>query len=84
VLVNRFAPPGAVVQIALGAAYGLLMWIVNFYVVSAWIQPRLVGQAYVLDLMPPGVAAVTHLVYGLTLGVLQPLGRFVAYRPADA
>jgi len=34
--------------------------------------------------MPAGVAALTHVVYGLTLGVLQPLGRFVAYRPAAA
>jgi hypothetical protein len=38
----------------------------------------------VLEMMPPAVAALTHLVYGLTLGALQPLGRFVAYRPADA
>jgi hypothetical protein len=83
VLVNRFAPPRAGVQIALGAAYGLLMWIVNFYVVIAWMQPRLVGQAYVLQMMPVGVAALTHVVYGLTLGLLQPLGRFVAYRPAE-
>jgi hypothetical protein len=84
VLVNRFAPPRAGIQIALGAAYGLLMWIVNFYVVIAWLQPLLVGRAYVLEMMPPAVAALTHLVYGLTLGALQPLGRFVAYRPADA
>jgi cytochrome c oxidase cbb3-type subunit 2 len=34
--------------------------------------------------MPAWVAALTHVVYGLTLGVLQPLGRFVAYRPATA
>lgn len=84
VAVNRFAPPRAGVQIALGAAYGLLMWVVNFYVVMAWLQPVLVGRAYVVEMMPPAVAALTHLVYGLTLGALQPLGRFVAYRPADA
>jgi hypothetical protein len=84
VLVNRFAPPRAGVQIALGAAYGLLMWVVNFYVVIAWLQPLLVGRAYVLEMMPAGVAALTHVVYGLTLGILQPLGRFVAYRPSGA
>ena len=84
VLVNRFAPSRTGLQIALGAAYGLLMWVVNFYLVIAWLQPLLVGRAYVLELMPPGVAALTHVVYGLTLGLLQPLGRFAAYRPADA
>ena len=84
VLVNLFVPRGAVKQIALGALYGLLMWMVNFYAVIVWLQPRLVGDAYVLQLMPAWVAALTHLVYGLTLGVLQPLGRFVPYRPAEA
>jgi cytochrome c oxidase cbb3-type subunit 2 len=82
VLVNRFVPTRAGLQIALGGAYGVLMWVVNFYLVIAWLQPRLVGEAWVLTLMPTGVALLTHVVYGLTLGILQPLGRFVAYRPA--
>ena len=30
--------------------------------------------------MPAWIALLTHLIYGLTLGVLQPLGRFVPYR----
>ncbi len=84
VLVNWLVPGRTATQIALGAAYGLLMWIVNFYVVIAWLQPRLVGEAYVLELMPAWIAALTHVIYGVTLGVLQPLGRFVPYRPADA
>ena len=54
----------------------------NFYLIITWLQPRLVGQAYVLELMPIWIAALTHLIYGLTLGVLQPLCRFVPYRPA--
>lgn len=81
VFVNRFVPDRTALQIGLGAAYGLLMWVVNFYVVLSWLQPRLVGEPLVLELMPPWIAAATHLIYGLTLGVLQPLGRFVPYRP---
>jgi hypothetical protein len=84
VLVNRLVPDRWPLQLVLGAAYGLLMWIVNFYVVIAWLQPRLWGEAYVLELMPVWVAALTHVVYGLTLAVLQPLGRFVPYRPAES
>ena len=84
VLVNLFMPDRAALQLALGALYGLLMWVVNFYVVIAWLQPRLFGEAYVLQLMPAWVAALTHVAYGLTLGGLQPLGRFVPYRPAVA
>lgn len=84
VAVNYFVPERAVLQIGLGALYGFLMWVVNFYVVIAWLQPRLFGQAYVLELMPAWVAILTHVLYGVTLGALQPLGRFVPYRPAEA
>jgi hypothetical protein len=84
VLVNWLVPGRTATQIVLGALYGLAMWIVNFYVVLAWLQPRTVGEPYVLELMPVWIAALTHVVYGVTLGVLQPLGRFVPYRPADA
>jgi hypothetical protein len=84
VLVSFFVPDRPLRQIALGAAYGLAMWVVNFYFVLVWLQPRLVGDAYVLQLMPPWIAALTHLIYGLTLGALQPLGRFQPYRGAAA
>ena len=84
VLVNWLVPDRPVLHIVLGVLYGLLMWVVNFYGVIIWLQPRLVGQAYVLQLMPAWVAALTHAVYGFVLGVLQPLGRFVPYRPVEA
>jgi hypothetical protein len=84
VLVNWLVPDRTVLTIALGAAYGLLMWVVNFYFVISWLQPLLWGQPLILDLMPVPIAVMTHLVYGLTLGLLQPLGRFVPYRPAVA
>jgi hypothetical protein len=84
VAVNWLLPERPLAQIAIGAAYGLLMWLVNFYGIIIWLQPRLVGQAYVLQLMPAWVGALTHLIYGLTLGFLQPLGRFVPYRPVTA
>jgi hypothetical protein len=82
VLISRYVPERWGLQVVLGGLYGLVMWVVNFYVVIAWLQPRLFGEAYVLELMPVWVAVLTHLIYGLTLGLLQPLGRFVPYRPA--
>jgi hypothetical protein len=81
VVVNRFVPNRAGLQVLLGAAYGLLMWIANFYLILWWLQPLLVGDMYVLKLMPAWVAALTHLIYGVSIGILAPLGRFVAYQP---
>jgi hypothetical protein len=81
VVVNKFVPDRPLLQITLGGAYGLCMWLVNFHLILVWLQPRLVGAPYVLELMPTWIAVLTHLVYGLTLGVLQPLGRFEPYRP---
>jgi hypothetical protein len=80
VLVNWFVPERPLLHVLLGAVYGLFMWVVNFYVVLSWLQPALVGEPFVLNLMPVWVAALTHLIYGLTLGILVPLGRFVPYR----
>lgn len=82
VLVNYFVPERTALQVLLGALYGLLLWFVNHYVVIAWLQPRLWGQAFVLELMPAWVAIATHVLYGVTLGALQRLGRFQPYRPA--
>jgi len=84
VVVNRFWPERPTLQLVLGGVYGLVMWLVNFYLVISWLQPLLVGEPYILELMPFWVAAATHVVYGLTLGLLQPIGRFVPYRPATA
>lgn len=84
VFVNWLVPDRSTLQIVLGALYGLVMWVVNFYLVLSWLQPALVGEAYVIQLMPAWIAALTHVVYGVTLGLLQPLGRFVPYRPAVA
>lgn len=84
VAINRYFPGASVFkQVGLGAAYGLMMWIVNFYFVLWWLEPAMVGQAFVLKLMPFWVAALTHVIYGVTLGVLQPLGQFTPFKAAE-
>ncbi len=78
-----FVPERPALQIALGAAYGLLMWLVNLYIAIPFLQAEIWGEVLVLKVMPWWVAAVTHLIYGLTLGLLEPLGRFEPFRPAQ-
>ncbi|MBI2951298.1 hypothetical protein HYY27_04345, partial [bacterium] len=66
-------------KVLLGAGWGQVIWIVNFYLILSWLQPMRVGEALILRMIPFWVAALTHVIYGLTLGLLQPVGRFVPY-----
>ena len=82
VVINRnFTDRSSGQKILYSALFGCAIWLINFYGVISWLQPVLVGQAYILRLVPFWVAALTHIIYGLTLGLLQPLGRFIPYTP---
>jgi len=66
------------------AALSIVVWLINFYAILSWLQPALFGGNWIVELIPPWVAAVTHLVFGLTIAVLYPLGQFVPYqRPTE-
>jgi hypothetical protein len=56
----------------------LILWIVNFYGLIAWLQPALIGGNWIVQEIPWWVAASTHLVFGWTMLAVQPLGKFVA------
>ena len=58
----------------------LAVWLVNFYGILYWLQPLLFGGRWIVDLIPWWVAAPTHLVFGWTMVVLYPLGRYRPYR----
>ncbi len=85
VFINRYLADRSPAQkIVYSAIFGCALWLINFYAIISWLQPVLVGQAYILRLMPFWVAALTHIIYGLTLGLLQRLGRFIPYTPPTA
>lgn len=52
--------------IILGAAFGLILWIMNFYVVS-FVSA---GARAMAANEPVGLAVCTHLVFGLVLGAI--------------
>jgi hypothetical protein len=62
---------------------GLAVWAINFYGILSWLQPMLFGGNWVTDpaILPPWVAAATHLLFGWTLALLYPWGQFTPYRP---
>jgi hypothetical protein len=72
---------GATFRARLGAvtALALVVWVVNFYGLLSWLQPLLFGGNWVVTSIPPWVAALTHLVFGWTMLLVQPLGTFVPY-----
>lgn len=74
----------ALMRYAVAAVLSILLWLINFYGILSWLQPALFGGNWIVDLIPPWVAAVTHLVFGLTIAFLYPLGQFVPYqRPTE-
>ena len=65
-----------------GSIASLVIWAVGFYGILSWLQPALFDGNWITDpaVMPPWVAAGTHLIFGWTLALLYPLGQFTAYR----
>ena len=58
------------------------LWTINFYGILSWLQPLLFGGRWITDpeILPWWVALATHLVFGWTLALLYPWGRFQAYQ----
>jgi hypothetical protein len=68
------------VRTAVVSVLALGLWLFNYYVVLAWLQPVLFGGNWIVEEIPWWVAALTHLVFGWTMILVQPLGTFVPYR----
>jgi hypothetical protein len=62
------------------------LWFVNFWCILSWLQPLLFGGRWITDpaVLPVWVGLVTHLVFGWTLALLYPWGKFQAYQQPKA
>ncbi len=58
-----------------------VLWLINFYGILSWLQPLLLGGNWITDpdVLPAWVALATHLVFGWTLALLYPWGKFQPY-----
>lgn len=81
VLKRWFGDSSAPVRFAAVTGLSLAIWLVNFYLLLAWLQPAIVGVNTIVREIPWWVAAATHLVFGWTIWLAQPFGLF---RPAPA
>lgn len=77
VLSRYFAHAPVAARCAVVSALAVALWLINFYCLLSWLQPLLIGGNWILEQIPWWVAAVTHLVFGWTMLVVQPMGRFV-------
>ena len=59
---------------------GLLLWVFNFYLILSWLQPLLLGDNWIVRLVPFWVGALTHLTFAWTIFVGEIWGKFEAYR----
>ena len=55
---------------------GLGLWIANFYLILSWLQPLLLGGNWIVELVPPSIAALTHLVFAWTMLACDAWGKF--------
>ncbi len=81
VLTRYTASSTFAMRMVVASLFSLAIWLVNFYGILYWLQPFLLGGRWIVELVPPWVAALTHLVFGWTMVVVYPLGRFSPYQP---
>ncbi|MGD9645204.1 MAG: hypothetical protein AB7U73_05795 [Pirellulales bacterium] len=80
VLTRYLTKVSAPARLAAVSALSLAIWIVNFYGILSWLQPLLFGGQWIVEQVPPWVAALTHLVFGWTMLLIYRLGRYIPYR----
>jgi hypothetical protein len=72
-----------VVKFVIASTAAIVIWVVNFYVILAWLQPRVVAKStenLIINRVPWWVAAATHLVFAWTMVLVYPLGAFQPYQ----
>ncbi len=81
VVLERFtANSSFVTRFVVVSVLAIAVWLVNFYGILSWLQPLLFGGRWIVDQIPWWVAALTHLVFGWTMLLVFPLGRYTPYR----
>ena len=63
-------------RILVGSLFGLGLWILNFYLILSWLQPMLQGDDWIVRMIPPWVAGLTHLVFAWTMLLGEGFSRF--------
>lgn len=79
VLSRWFAGASFPIRLGVVTVMALGLWLVNYYLLLSWFQPLLFGGRWIVEQIPWWVAALTHLVFGWTMLLVQPLGTYIPY-----
>ena len=84
VMSSLFANASLVVRFVIATTLGLGLWIVNFYLILSWLQPLLLGDNWIVRMVPVWVAVLTHLAFAWTMLAVEFWGRFEGPRSDTA
>jgi hypothetical protein len=74
-LLSSYLPRAGVgARVVICSMLGIGVWLVNFYAILIWLQPLMLGGQWVVELVPWWIAAATHVVFGITIAALYPVG----------
>lgn len=81
VLVNLTDGKSVGYRLIVATVMAAILWLINFYGILSWLQPLLFGGNWITNpaVLPMWVALATHLVFGWTLALLYPWGKFQPY-----
>lgn len=84
-VLSRWVPNASLTtRLMAASALALGVWLIIFYGILLWLQPLLFGGRWILEQIPWWVAALTHLVFGWTMVLVQPLGTYIPYERSEA
>ena len=78
IMAKYFKDNSLMQKLLVAIGISVAIWVVNFYVIISWMQPMLFGGSWILEMIPWWVAALTHIVFGLTMLLIGEWGHFEA------
>lgn len=85
IVFNKYFPKATTLErLVIATFLGLVIWLVNFYVLIALLQPLLFHGNWIVEEVPGWVGAGTHLIFAWTMALMYPLGAYVPYRPQES
>jgi len=78
VMAKYFKDSSLMQKVLVAIGISVAIWVVNFFAIISWMQPMLFGGSWILEMIPWWVAALTHIVFGLTMLLIGEWGHFEA------